>query len=204
MHSNSLFSVSGELLPYDLSAILYPDFFAPNEADTAFEEILTTTPWEEQHLTMFGKRVREPRLSAWVSDGVTYTYSRSTRHPTEWTPTLANIRQKCESATAAQFNGVLANFYRDGRDHMGWHADDEPANGPEPVIASVSLGATRRFDFRHNESQKIVSVELTHGSLLVMSGKSQHRWKHRISKTTKVSQPRINLTFRYVDPAWSP
>ena len=204
MLSQSLFPVSGEILPYDHSAILFPDFFTFQEADEAFSQLLSTTPWEEQTLTMFGKQVLEPRLSIWVSDGIPYTYSRVTRHPAPWTMILSHIRKECESATSTQFNGVLANYYRNGSDHMGWHADDEPINGPEPVIASLSFGATRRFDFRHNKSKEIVSVDLNHGSLLLMSGKSQHNWKHRIAKTTKVSEARINLTFRYVDPSWKP
>lgn len=204
MPSTPLFPTSGEILPYHYSAIFYPDFLTVVEADRAFTEVLDTTAWEEQTLTIFGKRVREPRLSAWVSDGVSYTYSRSTRHPIGWTPALSAIRSRCEEVAATQFNGVLANYYRDGNDHMGWHADDEPANGPAPIIASVSLGATRRFDFRHNETKEVVSIELTHGSLLVMSQQSQHMWKHRIAKTTKIKSPRVNLTFRFVDPSWQP
>ena len=202
MHSQSLFPVCGEILPYDHSAILFPNFFSSQEADEAFSRLLSTTPWEEQTLTMFGRQVLEPRLSVWVSDGISYTYSRTTRHPAPWTPILRDIRQKCESETSTQFNGVLANYYRNGRDHMGWHADDEPINGPEPIIASLSFGASRRFDLRHNETKETVSVELHHGSLLLMSGKCQHRWKHRIAKTAKVSEARINLTFRCVDPMW--
>lgn len=204
MPNTPLFPPTGELLPYDPSAFYFPDFLSTEQADSALQEICDTTAWEEQTLTLFGKQVLEPRLSAWVSDGVSYTYSRSTRHPIAWTPILADIRQRCEQATSTEFNGVLANFYRDGRDHMGWHADDEPANGLAPTIASVSFGATRRFDFRHNDTKEIVSVELTHGSLLVMSHASQHKWKHRIAKQTRITSPRVNLTFRFVDPTWRP
>ncbi len=200
----SLFPQAGEILPYDGSAVFHPDFLSLEEADSFLSLVVETTTWEEQTLTMFGKQVREPRLSAWVSDGLSYTYSRSTRQPIPWTPVLDDIRQRCESVTSAQFNSVLANLYRDGQDHMGWHADDEPANGPHPVIASVSLGATRRFDLRHNESKETISVPLTHGSLLVMSQQSQLKWKHRIAKTTRVPTPRVNLTFRFVDPNWKP
>lgn len=204
MSNIPLFPHTGELLPYDPSAVFFPDFLSPSDADTAFREIRDTTNWEEQSLLLFGKQVLEPRLSAWVSDGVSYTYSRSTRHPITWTPILSDIRHRCEQLTSAQFNGVLANYYRDGHDHMGWHADDEPANGPSPTIASVSFGATRRFDFRHNDTKEIVSIDLTHGSLLVMSQSSQHKWKHRIAKQSRVNTPRVNLTFRFVDPDWRP
>jgi alkylated DNA repair dioxygenase AlkB len=112
------------------------------------------------------------------------------------TPLLSHIMDRCADATHTQFNSVLANLYRDGNDAMGWHADDEPELGREPVIASISLGAERRFDLRHRETKESVSVVLPHGSLLIMSGQSQHQWVHRIARTKKVSEPRINLTFR--------
>lgn len=200
----SLFPPVGEVLPFDGSAIIYNDFLSLEEADQSLADIIDTTPWQEQTLSLYGRRVLEPRLSAWVSDGVSYTYSRSTRIGAPWTPILSAMRERCESVTGTSFNGVLANLYRDGNDHMGWHADDEPANGPEPVIASLSFGATRRFDFKHNASGETVSLELVHGSLLVMSGLSQQKWKHRIAKTTKVRSPRVNLTFRTVDPRFEP
>lgn len=184
--------------------MFYPDFLSLEEADSFLSLVVETTSWESQSLTMFGKQVLEPRLSAWISDGITYTYSRSIRHPSPWTPALTDLRNRCETITSAHFNSVLANFYRDGHDHMGWHADDEPANGPHPVIASVSLGATRRFDLRHNSTKETFSVDLTHGSLLVMSQESQHKWKHRIAKSTKVNSHRVNLTYRLVDPLWKP
>lgn len=200
----TLFPPVGDILPYDGSAIFYPDFLTLQEADRALIELVSTTPWEEQSLVLFGRRVLEPRLSAWVSDGVSYTYSRSTRLSTPWTPILATLKRRCEDIAGTRFNGVLANLYRDGRDHMGWHADDEPANGPEPIIASLSFGVTRRFDFKHNDSKETVSLHLTHGSLLVMSGLSQQKWKHRIAKTTTVNSQRVNLTFRSVDPSLEP
>ena len=188
----------GEQLPGDGSAILFPDFLSADEADETFGQLLATVPWETQELAMFGNIVPEPRMSAWISDGITYAYSGSTRVAHPWSPVLAHIRDLCSQQAHTSFNGVLANYYRDGNDHLGWHADDEMVNGPEPTIASISLGAERRFDFRHNETHEVVNVLLPHGSLLIMSGLSQTCWQHRIPKETKLTQPRINLTFRKV------
>ena len=115
-----------------------------------------------------------------------------------WTPSLTSIREAITHETGHPFNSVLANLYRDGNDAMGWHSDDEPCNGPEPVIASVSFGAERRFDFRHRISKEKAAVVLPHGSLLLMSGQSQHCWQHSIARSKKVTSPRINLTFRFV------
>ena len=120
------------------------------------------------------------------------------RQPLPWTTTVSDIRKRVSLTANATFNSVLANLYRNGDDAMGWHSDDEPCNGPEPIIASVSFGATRRFDFRHRVTKQKVSVFLPHGSLLIMAGRSQDQWQHQIARTTRVSEPRINLTFRNV------
>ena len=188
----------GELLPTDGSALFIPEFLTPQDADNAFEELLSTTPWEQRQLYMYGKFVDEPRRSTWHSDGVTYTYSGITRTPTPWTPTLLGIKSMCETQTDHVFNAVLVNLYRNGNDHLSWHADDEASNGPEPVIASISLGAERKFELRHNETGEVVDVMLSHGSLLVMSGLSQKCWMHRIPKAPRLQDPRINLTYRHV------
>ena len=188
-----------ELLPHDGSAVLHVSFLSPNEADDVLRVLLTEIPWQQHSITLFGKEVPEPRLSAWIAEpGVSYFYSGRRREPLPWTSTLVDIRERAATVAGAGFNSVLANLYRDGNDAMGWHADDEPELGPTPVIASVSLGAERRFDLRHNESGETVSALLPHGSLLVMSGDSQHAWKHRIARTARVGSPRINLTFRSV------
>lgn len=190
----------GEQLPSDGSAVLIPDFLDPDTADAAFAELSESTPWEEQHLAMFGNIVPEPRLSSWHSEGIPYSYSGVARTPRPFTPLLASLRDKCSDITAAQFNSVLVNFYRNGNDHLGWHADNEIVNGPEPTIASISLGAERRFDFRHNDTGNLVKVLLPHGSLLIMSGLSQQCWQHRIPKEPSLEGARINLTFRRVLP----
>lgn len=188
---------TNEILPGDGSAVLYPDYFDVDESDALMVDLTASLPWESTRIPMFGREVTEPRLSAWIADpGVTYRYSGRSRVVHPWTTNLDAVRARVETTSGTTFNGVLANLYRTGHDHMGWHADDEKSLGPDPVIASVSLGAERRFDFRHRETGETVSTVLPHGSLLIMSGSSQRCWKHRIPKTTRVREPRINLTFR--------
>lgn len=188
----------GEQLPGDGSAVLVPGFLDAESADETMDELVSTTPWEEQHLAMFGNIVPEPRLSSWHSDGIPYAYSGVERTPRPFTPLLQRLREMCTARSGAPFNSVLINYYRDGNDHLGWHADNEVVNGPEPTIASISLGAERRFDFRHNETGEVVKVLLPHGSLLVMSGLSQQCWQHRIVKEPRLTGARVNLTFRNV------
>ena len=191
----------GEILPHDGSARLVAGFIPGCEADEMMTKLIDEVPWTTHDLVLFGKKMTEPRLSAWIGDaGVSYAYSGIKRTPAPWTPTLADLRTRCEAAVGKAFNSVLANLYRSGDDSMGWHADDEPEMGPEPVIASVSFGAERRFDFKHRASGETVSVVLPHGSLLVMSGVSQVCWKHRIARSKAVTAPRINLTYRFVHP----
>lgn len=188
-----------EVLPHGGSARLHPNFVPTDQADQFFRCLLDEVPWSTHDLILFGKKLVEPRLSAWIGDpGVSYTYSRVERTPQPWTPTLEYLRQLCADASSVDFNSVLANLYRSGDDSMGWHADDETELGPEPVIASLSFGDERRFDFRHKTTRETVSVNLPHGSLLVMRGATQSQWKHRIAKTKASSAPRINLTYRHV------
>lgn len=188
-----------EVLPFDGSAQLFPQFFNTSTAQEHFSALINEVPWEEHQLVLFGKKVSEPRRSAWIADNdIHYVYSGVERPAHIWTPTLTSIREAITRGTGQRFNSVLANLYRDGNDAMGWHSDDEPCNGPEPVIASVSFGAERRFDFRHRTSKEKASVVLPHGSLLLMSGLSQHCWQHSIARSKKVTSPRINLTFRFV------
>lgn len=200
MASPQSFPFGGELLFNDGSAILYPEFIESKEADAVLQELLASNSWEQQSLYMYGKFVDEPRLSTWHSDGQSYAYSGIPRTALPWTPTLRSLRSRCESHTSHTFNGVLVNYYRDGNDHLGWHSDDEMVNGSEPLIASVSLGAERRFELRHRESGTIASAMLSHGALLVMSGLSQRCWEHRVPKMPRLEDPRVNLTFRRLMP----
>ena len=177
--------------------MLVPDFLTESDADEFFAGLHSNTPWEQNFIRLFGKEISEPRLSAWHAEAdLPYTYSGVPRTPHPWKEPLSALRTACETHTGHSFNGALLNLYRSGQDAMGWHSDDEAINGPNPVIASVSLGAERRFDFRHKETRKVISVVLPHGSLLVMSGSCQTHWLHRIAKTTRQTEPRINVTFR--------
>ncbi len=195
----SLFSDAQELLAYDGSAVLHPRFLETNFARGAFDELQRATLWEQPEMIMFGKKHAQSGLSVWFAEnGVSYQYSGIVREAHPMTPLLAQIGAMCASHTGAQFNSVLVNLYRNGQDGVSWHSDNEAANGREPTIASVSLGATRRFDLRHKETKELVRVDLEDGSLLVMSGLSQHCWVHQIAKTKTPVGPRINLTFRLV------
>lgn len=197
--TRSLFSESREILPLDGSAILHPQFLDTNLAEGAFLELLNANPWESHEIVVFGHKHTEPRLSTWhADDGIRYTYSNRERTPVPWTPLLLRLRDLCERVCGSTFNSVLVNLYRDGKDGMGWHADDEKENGYEPTIASLSLGASRRFDFQHRFLKRVESVQLHDGDLVVMSGASQSHWLHRIAKTKRPVGPRINLTFRKV------
>lgn len=149
---------------------------------------------------MFGRRQQIPRLTAWFGDRLKdYTYSGITMTPNPWTDLLAEIRDRTGALAGTHFSSVLLNLYRDGRDSVAWHADDEPELGPEPIIGSVSLGATRRFHLRpRDRSSETVSVDLEHGDVLVMRGPMQHSWQHQVPKTAKTVGPRINLTFRQI------
>jgi len=199
MSTPSLFSDQRELLPFDGSALLIPKFLSPGRTSPLFQQIMNETPWEMPEMVMFGKKYSQAGLSTWFTNtNVSYVYSGITRTPHAMTAVLQAVMEQCTVASGAEYNSVLVNLYRDGNDSVSWHADNEEINGSEPVIASVSLGATRRFDLRHKESGETVRVDLEDGSLLVMSGLSQHCWVHQIAKTKSKVGPRINLTFRQV------
>jgi alkylated DNA repair dioxygenase AlkB len=188
-----------ELLPTDGSAKMYDWVLGDSDSTLVMQELVTTVPWSSQTITMFGKQHVEPRRTAWFGDdGASYTYSGITMSPLTWTPLLTSLRKICEEHSGASFNSVLLNLYRDGNDKMGWHADDEPELGVEPIIASLSLGVTRRFRFRHRTTKEIVECELPTGSLVVMSGLSQKCWVHEVPRQKRITTPRINLTFRKI------
>ena len=172
-------------------------------SDALFEELAASLAWRQEPIVLFGKKMLQPRLLAWYGDPeAVYRYSGVRHEPLPWAPPLAGLRRRVEAITGARFNSVLANFYRDHRDSMGLHADDEPELGPRPVIASLSLGEERvfRLKHRHRKDIKPVRLPLRDGSLLVMAGDTQANWKHGIPKQARPCGPRINLTFRQVFP----
>lgn len=176
-----------------------PHFLKETEANELFQHFLEETPWEHLPFQIFGKTVDTPRLEAYfATSGNRYSYSGKTLKINPFTDTLLQIKQRIEAIADTDFNAVLINYYRDGNDGNGWHADDEKELGKNPVIASLSLGVSRRFDFKHKLTNEQHQLELNNGSLLIMSGEMQHFWKHQIAKTKRVTTGRINLTFRKI------
>ena len=193
------------LLNRDGEIDFYEDFLTENEADRLFHRMETSMDWQEEHLRMGGRPVRVPRRVAWHGDaGTVYQYSGVRHEPQPWTPELLALRTRLEDFCGRRFNSVLGNRYADGQDGMGWHADNEQELGHEPFIASLSLGAERRFDIRHNATREILHLSLGPGSLLTMGGVFQSHWQHRIAKAAGITRPRINLTFRLIYPSFRP
>ena len=184
----------------DADVTLYPCFFDEAEADRLFAALAVSIAWQQKSIKLYGKMIEMPRLTAWHGDeGATYTYSGITETPIPWTGELHELRGRLDCACGVNFNSVLLNYYRGERDSMSWHSDDEPELGRNPVIASVSFGAARRFQFKHKTNPDLrAEVELTHGSLLVMRGSTQHFWKHQVPKSSRPMSERINLTFRTI------
>lgn len=165
------------------------------QPDQVFAELRDTIGWEQHPIRVHGRTLLTPRLTAWMGDAA-YSYSGLTNEPQPWPPALTDLRDLLGAELGLDFNSCLANLYRDGRDSMGYHADDEPELGPEPTIASVSLGDRRRFALRHRQSKQRWTWELGAGDLLVMRAESQRDYLHAVPKTTRVVGPRMNLTFR--------
>ena len=188
-----------ELADADASLV---QLFGPAEAQRWFERLHAEIPWEQHRISMFGREVDVPRLSCWCGDAeAVYTYSRMRYEPRPWTPALAELRAGMSTLCGESYNSALCNLYRDGRDAMGWHSDNEPELGAEPSIASLSFGATRRFRLRHRHDPALrVELELESGSLLLMTGATQRNYRHDLPRTARVSGPRINLTFRRILP----
>jgi alkylated DNA repair dioxygenase AlkB len=179
-----------------------PAFLDPARADGLLHALSSTCAWSQEFLTMYGKQIPFPRLTAWYGDpDATYRYSGTLHVPRPWIAELSGVRDQLAAHTTTRFNSVLLNQYRTGDDGMSWHSDDEPELGEQPFIASVSLGATRTFQLRHRGDGAVVSVRLEHGSLLLMSGSLQHAWTHRIPKERASTGARVNLTFRVTGSA---
>lgn len=188
-----------EILPFDGSAVFIPDFLPASDVDHFMHALSDTLNWQQDHIHMYGKSIPIPRLNAWYSDpGIHYSYSGIQLQPNPWTPELLHLKTKIENYTDNIFNSALINLYRNGNDSMAWHSDDEPELGPQPLIASLSLGATRKFRLRHRKTKTIASIHLTSGSLLIMQGDCQHAWEHEVPKTKQKTEYRINLTFRKI------
>ena len=178
----------------------YPNFFESIRANELFEKLKNEIPWQQDRIKVFGKIHPQPRLtSLFGNEGKPYSYSNIVMQPDPWNPLLMSIKNEIEVICNENFTTVLLNYYRDGRDSNGWHADNEKELGQNPVIASISFGTERYFHLQHNtiKEQKL-KINLEHGSLLIMKGATQHFWKHQIPKSAKEIGPRINLTFRII------
>jgi alkylated DNA repair dioxygenase AlkB len=180
----------------------YPSFFSPKKSSFFLEYLQESIQWKQNTIKMYGKENPIPRLEAWYGDsGKSYAYSGIQMDPIPWTDELKEIKSTVELESGIKFNSVLINFYRDGKDRVAWHSDNEKELGQNPVIGSVSFGAERNFKLRHKK-YKLNGLKkeilLKHGSFLLMQGSTQHHWMHEIPRTAKLIGPRINLTFRVI------
>lgn len=170
-------------------------------ADIILKHLIEEVPWRQEDVNVWGKTFKQPRLVAWYGDeGMAYRYSGISLNPMPWTDALLDLKRRVEQASESRFNSVLLNYYRDNNDSMGMHSDDEKELGPNPTIASVSLGAERPFVFKskRDPDAKPIKIKLASGSLLLMKGETQHNYKHGIAKERQALGPRVNLTFRTI------
>ena len=189
----------GSVMP-NAEVIFFPQFFSEEESDQIFKDLIENIEWQQDKIKFYGKLIDLPRLTAWYGDkGKSYTYSGIPMNPHSWTSTLQKIKSTIEKVAHVSFSSVLLNRYRNGKDSVAWHSDNEPELGKNPVIGSVSFGATRKFKLRYLPNKEVkTQVELTHGSFLLMREETQHYWEHEIPKTAKPVSERLNLTFRVI------
>ena len=178
----------------------WPNFIAPCARVAIRQQLMDELQLEQGVVSVYGQRYLIPRLQAWYGEH-DYRYSGESLSAQPMTELLTQLMGDCEQQAESSFNSVLVNYYRDGRDRMGWHSDDEHELGSQPVIASLSLGACRDFDLKHKESGEKLRIALSDGSLLVMAGATQHFWRHALPQRLRCKAPRLNLTFRYVHGA---
>ncbi len=198
----SLFPTEPGLLPIDIVdgelAFMEQLPFRLSNAEV-MQRLLAETPWKAERITVYGKSHLQPRLTAWCSDAA-YRYSGMTLPPTPWPPLLAELRDAVQQVTGRRFNSVLLNYYRDERDSMGMHSDDEAELGQHPAIASLTYGAARTFILKHKRTGETRKLDLGDGNVLLMAGSLQAHWRHGINKGTRAMAARINLTFRMIHP----
>lgn len=187
------------ILPYDGETLYFGKIISDDQALFFFDAFLSSIQWKNDEAKLFGKHFVTKRKAAWYGDSeFSYTYSNTTKKALRWTPELLQIKEITENISGTKFNSCLLNLYHDGNEGMGWHSDDEKALGKNTVIASVSLGAERKFSLKHKATKETLSILLESGSLLVMKGSTQSNWLHSLPKSKKVTEPRINLTFRTI------
>ena len=188
------------LLPKDGTVIYYGTIMPIKEANFYLHTFLDTIEWKNDEAVIFGKRIITKRKVAWYGDTTfSYTYSKTTKEALQWTPELLQLKKIIEEKTGETYNSCLLNLYHSGDEGMGWHSDGEKELKKNGAIASVSLGAERKFAFKHKETKEVISQVLAHGSVLVMKDETQSHWLHRLPPTTRISTPRVNLTFRTIN-----
>jgi alkylated DNA repair dioxygenase AlkB len=188
------------LLPKNGIVKYYEQPMTPEKADFYLKNLLENIIWKNDELFMFGKAIITKRKVAWYGDtNFSYTYSRATKEALIWTPELLALKMLIEEKSGETYNSCLLNLYHNGSEGMGWHSDDEKELKKNAAIASVSFGAERKFTFKHKDTKETISQVLAHGSLLVMKDETQTHWSHRLPPTTRITTPRINLTFRTIE-----
>jgi len=202
MQDSLILEEPGEIKLPNAELFYYPQFFQAKKADNLLSVLKEGIEWTQNTIRFYGKESLVPRLEAWYGDeGKSYAYSGIYMNPKPWTPELLSIKQAIEPVAGVSFNSVLINYYRNGKDRVAWHSDDEKELGQNPIIGSVSLGAERKFKLRHKQYKANGlkhEILLRHGSFLLMQGTTQHHWMHEIPRTAKPIGPRINLTFRII------
>jgi alkylated DNA repair dioxygenase AlkB len=190
-------SATANLLPRDGLVRYLGPVFDPQDATRIFADLQKNIPWAHDEVVMFGKRITTARLVAWYGDEpFAYAYSGTCKRALSWNPLLCELKEKAEIFSGSSFNSCLLNFYQNGGEGMSWHSDDEKSLVADACIASISIGAERKFSFKHKQTKGVISLMLENGSLLLMEGETQRFWQHALPKTKAVSAPRINLTFR--------
>jgi len=185
------------ILPKDGVANYYGEVLCLKQADSYLSALLNKIEWKNDEAVMFGKRIKTKRKVAWYADkSFKYTYSNNTKLALPWIEEILELKEIVENKTGESFNSCLLNLYHNGAEGMAWHSDDEKELKKDGAIGSLSLGAVRKFSFKHKKSKDVVSLVLDHGSLLVMKNTTQSHWLHRLPPTKMVNKPRINLTFR--------
>lgn len=199
-----LFSISNDSLhnhlPYQGTVHFYGYILTAEEAAFYLNHLLNKIEWKHDEAIIFGKKIITKRKVAWYgSQPFPYTYSKVTKLALPWTPELLELKTRIEKETGETYNSCLLNLYHDGSEGMAWHSDGEKDLKKHGAIASLSLGATRKFLFKHKSTQEKVEFTLASGHLLVMKDETQTFWLHRLPPTKTVHHPRINLTFRTID-----
>lgn len=187
------------LLPQDGEVYYFGKLIDDDKAQALMSELTKSIKWQHDELIIYGKHITTKRKAAWYGDSpFRYTYSNTTKTALPWIPVLLELKILVEQQSQSTFNSCLLNLYHGGDEGMAWHSDDEKELGDQPTIASISLGAQRKFSLKHKKTKENISLPLANGSLLIMKGVTQKHWQHSLPKTTQVLEPRINLTFRTI------